>query len=315
MLNVQHADVYTDFNGLAKLKTDARNNSPEAIKEVAKQFESIFLNMVLKSMRQAKLSDGILDSDQSEFYRDMYDQQLAIHLAGEPGIGLAELIARQLSPDEDGVRQKMNAEDYLKRSVATAAGIRPAKPSDLQIQEATDEQAPQKVEKSNVSYAITSKQQFIEQLRPYAEQAAAELGVDSGILLAQAALETGWGKSVIKHSDGSSSFNLFNIKADKSWHGKQARKTTLEFEEGIGRKQMAAFRAYDSYQDSFEDYVNFIKTNPRYGNALRMTAKPERYMYELQQAGYATDPSYASKVIRIYQGDMQNNSADVVAMK
>ena len=300
MLNVHNADVYTDFNGLAKLKTEARNNSPDAIKEVAKQFESIFLNMVLKSMRQAKLSDGILDSDQSEFYRDMYDQQLAVHLSGEPGIGLADLIAKQLSPKQDEPQEKLGVEDYLNRSVATATGFRSTKPDHSPAPDIKSAVA--ELKEKNVQ-PITSQEQFIKQLLPYAEQAAADLGVDAKVLLSQAALETGWGKSVIKHSDGSSSFNLFNIKANKSWQGKKARQTTLEFDNGIGRKEMAAFRAYSSYQDSFNDYVHFIKTNPRYGNAIKMAGKPEQYMQELQKAGYATDPNYAAKVMRIFNGD------------
>lgn len=313
MLNVQNADVYTDFNGLAKLKNDARNNTPEAIKEVAKQFESVFLNMVMKSMRQAKLSDGILDSDQSEFYQDMYDQQLAVHLSGEPGIGLADLIAKQLSPKKDESREKMGVEDYLNRSVITPNRVvkstKQTTSHDHVIKKiVTDIKIP-------VDQPITSKEQFVNQLLPYAELAAADLGVDAKVLLSQAALETGWGRSVIKKSDGDSTFNLFNIKADKSWRREQVKQATLEFADGIGRKEMAAFRSYDSYQDSFNDYVHFIKNNPRYGNAIKMTANPGQYMHELQQAGYATDPNYAAKVMQIYNGTIINNNEAVVALK
>lgn len=305
MLNATNADVYTDFNGLAKLKNEARNNSPEAIKEVAKQFESVFMTMVLKSMRQAKLADGIMDSKQSEFFRDMYDQQMALHLSGETGIGLAELIARQLSPKQDDVQEKMSAEDYLKRSASLAPVVRkPTVRVDSEHQAVETRQAAiKKVEDK----PINSKEQFIETLRPAAEKAAARLGVDADVLLAQAALETGWGKSVIEYRDGRSSFNLFNIKADKAWQGKQVKKATLEFENGIGRKEMAAFRAYDSYRDSFNDYVRFIKDNPRYHDAIKMAHKPERYMHELQQAGYATDPGYAEKVMRIYRDVAASN--------
>jgi peptidoglycan hydrolase FlgJ len=310
MLNVPNADVYTDFNGLANLKTQARNNAPEAVKEVAKQFESLFLNMVLKSMREAKLADSILDSSQSEFYQDMYDQQLAVHLSGEPGIGLAELIARQLSPKEQETGEKLDAADYLNRSVAVTGRIGHKKSAPVHVEPA--KASGNVAEKGQ--QIITSKEQFVQQLRPFAERAAAELGVDANVLLAQAALETGWGKSVIKHGDEGSSFNLFNIKADKSWQGNKASQKTLEFEAGIGRQETAAFRAYGSYRDSFNDYVQFIKTNPRYSNAIKMAADAERYMHELQQAGYATDPNYASKVMRIYQDEAIQQPA-VLAMK
>ncbi len=321
MLNVHKADVYTDFNGLAGLKKDARSDSPEAIKEVAKQFESVFLNMVLKSMRQAKLSDGLLDNDQSEFYRDMYDQQLAIHLSGEPGIGLAELIARQLSPKPQAQdrQQPMAAEDYLNRSVAVAVGPRPGAGKRPSSGAATPSVQPAQTPTEDVKNAaerpITNQQQFVARLRPHAERAAAELGVDAGVLLAQAALETGWGKAVLKSGDGDSSHNLFNIKADKRWQGRQVGQQTVEFVDGIGRQVMAAFRAYDSYRESFDDYVRFIKDNPRYGNALKMTDDPERYMRELQRAGYATDPAYAAKVMRIYRGDAIGGGAALVAMR
>ncbi|WP_031433585.1 flagellar assembly peptidoglycan hydrolase FlgJ [Methylomarinum vadi] len=326
MLNAHNADVYTDFNGLAKLKTEAKSNSPEAIKEVAKQFESVFLNMVLKSMRQAKLSDGLLDNDQSEFYQDMYDQQLAVHLSGEPGIGLAELIARQLSPKEQKQQESMDVEDYLNRSVAPA--VRPPVKQSEQIPISAVNSAVDSVEEAGGPSAtsdaavknvnerpLTSQAQFVAHLRPYAEQAASELGVDAGVLLAQAALETGWGKAVLKYADGSSSHNLFNIKADRSWRGNQVGHKTVEFADGIGRQEMAAFRAYDSYRDSFKDYVRFVKGNPRYANAMKMAGNPERYMHELQRAGYATDPTYAAKVMRIYHGQAIGGGSDVVAMK
>lgn len=299
MLNVQNADVYTDFNSLAKLRNEAKDKTPDSIKQVAKQFESIFVGMMLKGMRQTKLAEGILDSKQSDFYRDMYDQQLSIHLAGTGGIGLADVIERQLSPKDysDSAvrvreqkiaayeRQAFNRKQNIKKNEAQPLEI---VNEAMQINKATDS-------------SIQSAEDFVNKLRPYAQQAAKELGVDANILLAQAALETGWGKSVIKSSDGSSSHNLFNIKADKSWHGQQEKVATLEFHEGIAKKEMAGFRSYASYQESFNDYVNFIKTNPRYENAIKMAEKPEQYMHELQQAGYATDPNYAGKVMNIYQ--------------
>jgi flagellar protein FlgJ len=340
MLNVDSASVYTDFNGLAKLKQGAREQSPEAIKEVAKQFESVFLSMVMKSMRQAKLSDGILDSQQSDFYRDMYDQQMAVNLAGKPGVGFADLIAKQLSPKKENQNQeKMEASDYLNRAAGAASrAVQPRQnlAANLPSGKAMDvsglsslERSLARLETSQRAVAgqwqsiedewqafktgsdqpITSKQEFMNQLLPHAQQAASALGVDANLLLAQAALETGWGQAVIKNGQGETSFNLFNIKADKSWQGKQAKSVTLEFDGGVAKKEMAGFRSYDSYKASFEDYVNFIKSNPRYSEALKKTGNAAQYISELQQAGYATDPQYASKVMSIYNNRQALNGA------
>jgi flagellar protein FlgJ len=350
----QNADVYTDFNGLAKLKGQARKESPEALKEVAKQFESIFLNNVLKSMRQAKLADGAMDNDQSKFYNDMYDQQLAVHLSGSPGVGLADLIVKQLSPDKPK-NEKQDTEDYLNRS----GGISRSGSGEAH---AVNRQASGKADSPAVGFEdgqvtitpylqdtgarlpisqvdemtefpfnsdrtvqskggvkevqglpIQSAEEFVRRLHPLAVQAARELGVEPKVLLAQAALESGWGRSVIQNSNGGNSFNLFNIKADKSWQGKQAQVATLEFEQGIPKKVNAGFRSYDSFEDSFRDYVDFIKNNPRYGDALKKAGNAEQYMRELQQAGYATDPKYADKVMSIYQGNaMAEFEPDVI---
>ncbi len=340
LTGTQNADVYTDFNGLAKLKGQARKESPEALKEVAKQFESIFLNNVLKSMRAAKLADGAMDNDQSKFYNDMYDQQLAVHLSGSPGVGLADLIVKQLSPDKPK-NEKQDVEDYLNKSGGISRGSEQAHAVNRQVSGKTgsfaDGQAmvtPYRQDRSPLdemtefpfnsgntlpmlkdgqSQPIQSAEEFVRRLHPYAEQAAKELGVEPKVILAQAALETGWGRSLIKNSNGSNSFNLFNIKADKAWQGKQAQVATLEFDQGIPKKVNAGFRSYDSFKESFRDYVDFIKSNPRYGDALKKAGNAEQYMHELQRAGYATDPKYADKVMSIYQGNtMAEFEPDVI---
>lgn len=339
MLNTDTATVYTDFNGLAKLKQGAREQTPEAIKEVAKQFESVFLTMVLKSMRQAKLAEGAMDSKQSEFYRDMYDQQMAIHLAGKPGVGLADLIAKQLSPTQKSRNDddEMQTGDFLNRAMGVSASpagqslnATPSTANSLaaagqameesglnrlqaslerleQSQKALDEQW-QAMQSGLGGEMALNKQMFMSQLLPHARQAADELGVDANVLLAQAALETGWGKSVIKNAQGESSFNLFNIKADKSWQGKQNQVSTLEYENGVARKEMAGFRSYDSYKQSFDDYVTFIKSNPRYSEALKKADNPAQYVRELQKAGYATDPRYAEKIMSIYNSQIADQA-------
>lgn len=337
MQNVNNADVYTDFNGLAKLKNDARKESPEALKEVAKQFESIFINNVLKGMREAKLAEGIMDNDQSKFYNDMYDQQLAVHLAGKPGIGLADLIVKQMRKEQpEDKQEKLETEDFLNRSSSadkgsiqhTHAGDVPAAAkavqpvSEYQDGAVTISSYPHDTSKLNQDITpitakgdsagpITTAEQFVRQLQPYAEQAAKELGVEPKAILAQAALESGWGKSLIKTRDGESSFNVFNIKADKSWQGPQAKVSTLEFDHGVAQKVNAGFRTYGSFKESFNDYVDFIKSNPRYQQALKQAGNTQRYMHELQQAGYATDPRYAEKVMSIYQSNSMDAMDDI----
>lgn len=346
MLNgAQNADVYTDFNGLAKLKNQARQDSPEALKEVAKQFESIFLNNVLKSMREAKLADGVMDNDQSKFYNEMYDHQLAVHLSGSPGVGLADLIVKQLGHDQPK-NEKQDTEDSLNRSAGVsrsgteqvhaanrqssgkinpAAGfidgqatvtpyIQGSGPLDQMTEFPFDNEYPMSGGlKDGQSLPIQSAEEFVRRLHPLAVQAAKELGVEPKVILAQAALESGWGRSVIKNGNGDNTYNLFNIKADKSWQGKQAQVATLEFDQGIAKKVNAGFRSYDSFEASFKDYVGFIKSNPRYGDALKKAGNAEQYMHELQRAGYATDPKYADKVMSIYQGNtMADFEPDII---
>lgn len=320
MLSPGSADVYTDFSGLSRLRNQAKQETPGAINEVAKQFESLFLNMVLKSMREAKLADSMLDNDQSKFYREMYDQQLAVHLSGKPGVGLADLIVKQLGGEKVGETERMTLDDYLNNPLQRfpsasntkkdASNFNPIlsevksrliKNSDRPIQPIESKSIEGEGIKSQEP--IRTASQFVKRLHGHAEKAAAELGVEPKVLLAQAALETGWGRSVIKHKDGSSSFNLFNIKAGSSWTGKRANVATLEYEKGIPQKQMAGFRSYDSYQEGFDDYVRLVKNSPRYSQALKHANNPGRYMQELQKAGYATDPHYADKVMRIYHSD------------
>jgi flagellar protein FlgJ len=320
MLNAPNADVYTDFNGLAKLKNQARKDSPEALKEVAKQFEAIFISNVLKSMRAAKLADGAMDNDQSKFYNDMYDQQLAVHLSGSPGVGLADLIAKQLTRNKTE-NTKQDVEDYLNKSANVSRGAEPVHSVNRQVSTSfadgqvmvtpyvhdrrplTPMTETINTVKESDRQPIQSVEEFIRRLHPLAVQAGHELGVEPKIILAQAALESGWGRSTIKNGNGDNSFNLFNIKADKAWQGKQAQVATLEFDQGIPKKINAGFRSYESFQESFKDYVSFIKSNPRYGDALKKAGNAEQYIAELQRAGYATDPKYVDKVMSIYQGN------------
>jgi peptidoglycan hydrolase FlgJ len=289
------ASVYNDFSQFSKLKVESKTDAPAALQKVAKQFEALFLNNILKGMRSAKLADGVFDSNATDSYNEMYDKQLSVHLAGKPGVGLADLIVKQLTPKGENP-DPQNLTDYLNNRVSKVTI--PDGMSSSQF----DDEATEIPFKNARAMPIQSAADFVKQLQPFAQQAAKDLGIDPNALLAQAALESGWGNSLIKNADGSNSYNLFNIKADRSWRGKQAQVSALEFDQGIARRVSSGFRSYASFQESFNDYANFIKNNPRYDSAVTKTDNVGQYMRELQHAGYATDPNYADKVMHIYQG-------------
>ena len=297
--------IYSDISGLNDLKVEARANQKNALKEVAKQFESLFMNMMLKSMRDASMGDPIFDSDQSMVYRDMFDRQLALSMSKGQGMGLAEVLERQLSQQIPGLTDKQangTAEG------TTKVGYQPDRmfPQDMSnrvnrqpIQSGYASLPVNVVDKIDLTTDINSPQEkFIRELWPMAEAAADELDTLPEVLIAQAALETGWGKHISKDSTGSSN-NLFNIKAGSNWDGKTIEKTTIEFHNGVPVKEVAKFRAYDSYEDSFKDYVDFLKSSDRYNKALGQAADPEKFIRGLHRAGYATDPAYADKILNI----------------
>ena len=281
---------YLDTSALNDIKLKAKSDSKEALKSVASEFETVFLKMMLKSMRDASFGNPLLDSDSAKFYRDMHDDQLAMDLSKSGGIGLASTLVKQLErylPQE----AKEKTEDASVDSVKNVDSVKTKSVS------SQSSQAP-----------IKTPSEFVEQLMPHAEKAAQEIGVTPNVLLAQAALETGWGKYVIQQKNGESSHNLFNIKADKRWDGKNASISTVEFLGNKPQSQQASFRVYDSYEDSFKDYVKFLKDSPRYSHALENAHSPEVFTNSLQAAGYATDPLYAKKIQRIL-GDRPMNDA------
>lgn len=292
-----NTSVYTDLAGLGALKAKAAGNKDAAVREVAAQFEGLFVQMMLKSMRDAGASfeSGLFNSDQTKFYQEMFDQQLSLDLSQQAGgIGLAAVLERQLSPQGQLVQggPGRDVADYLARPVA---GQRPL-PQAVQSSVSVPAPAP-----AAVSGPAPAPESFLQRMRPAAQKAAAELGVPAEALLAQAALESGWGEHMMRHDDGRNSFNLFGIKADQRWPGERVEVVTTEYREGVPLKTSAEFRAYGSYEESFMDYAAFIKGNPRYRKALAVAADPQSYVNELQAAGYATDPRYANKIIGILQ--------------
>ncbi len=295
---------YHDMGGVNKLREAALSGDEGALEEAAKQFEAIFVQMMLKSMRKAQ--DALADKDspfsteQVKFYREMHDKQLATDLSANGSIGLAEVIMQQMSPGASvmpgsAVRTDGNLSVLNRHNVAA-------------VQNAQDSVLGKNYEnvKSGAfkEAAFSSPQEFVEVLYPHAVEAAKTLNIDPKAMIAQAALETGWGKSLIHKNDGENSHNLFGIKADKRWDGEKATVDTLEFVNNMPEKQQASFRSYGSFSDSMEDYVDFVKSNPRYEQAIGKTETPKEYFDALQQAGYATDPNYSEKVMSVLNGNI-----------
>ncbi|MFM2590638.1 flagellar assembly peptidoglycan hydrolase FlgJ [Vibrio sp. TBV020] len=283
-----------DIAGLDKLRQKAVDgddaSEKAALTAAAKQFEAIFTSMLFKSMRDANTSfeSGLMDSQNQQFYRQMMDEQMSSELSSSGSLGLADMIVAQLT---SGSVENQNANARNTDFEAMMEKV------DRMRQERADTTTVVKSEAQQPS-RFESPESFVNSMKPYAEKAARALGVDSSLLLAQAALETGWGQKVINNSRGSSN-NLFNIKADRSWSGDKVATQTLEYHQGVPVKEQAAFRSYQNYEDSFNDYVRFLNENPRYTTALRHGGNNEEFIRAIHQAGYATDPSYADKVLRV----------------
>ncbi|MDD1013141.1 flagellar assembly peptidoglycan hydrolase FlgJ [Pseudomonas rubra] len=372
--NAADTGAYTDLNRLNSLKVGDRDSDAN-LRKVAQEFESLFLNEMLKSMRSATdvlAKDNPLNTETTKQYQQMYDQQLAVSMSREGGgIGLQEVLMRQLSKQKasaatnnspfprvdveqrplwaakvaEPVRSEETAStrndmaelnsrrlalpgkltDRLLAGIVPSAGAAPATTNAAAIPQRTTAMTDAVVKgdwQSAQSFAAPgsmriygravaqpplapakrafgNSDEFVATMLPMAEQAAKRIGIDPRYLVAQAALETGWGKSVMRQADGSSSHNLFGIKATGNWQGGQARAITSEFRDGQFVKETAAFRSYDSYQDSFHDLVSLLQNNARYKEAVKSADKPEQFVRELQKAGYATDPDYASKISQI----------------
>lgn len=311
-------DFFADFSTLTDLKTKAQKDPDAALKDVAKQFESIFINMLLKNMRSTNeaIGSGLFSSAQTKQYQEMMDSQMSQSMAQSGGIGLSEALIRQYQTQQQGQISSPGAKergdtDFLNQVakqdlVRIQALAHRASTEFIQSvqQEAklTDQNAPATKDisaPSALSVVFGSPDEFVENLWPYAQQAAQKLGVSPKAILAQAALETGWGKYPIAKEDGAASFNLFGIKADNRWQGDRAVVNTLEFRDGVAKREKAAFRAYDSFSQSFDDYANFLTSSERYKDALQAGDDASMFAASLQKGGYATDPKYAEKIENI----------------
>jgi len=283
-----------DPQGMSRLRADLKTPSAATAKEVARQFESLFVQQMLKSMRAATPGDQLFGGPAEEQYRDLLDRQLSVSLARGEGIGLAPAIERQilqgmgLQP-EAAAAANPTLQQYRDNPVAA-----------LRARIAAPAAEPQPVV-GGKGAEWDSPEQFVRSVWSAAERVAKKIGISAKAMVAQAALETGWGRHVIRKADGASSYNLFGIKSH-GWQGDSVKVPTLEFRGGIPAKEMASFRAYGSLEECFEDYARFLQSNPRYRDALQAGDDPEAFVKALQDAGYATDPDYAEKITRIMKG-------------
>lgn len=307
------AQTSVDFAGLNQLRFSANQaeQDPDTLRQVAAQFESLFISMMLKSMRDASLGEGIFDSEQSEMYQDFADQQLAIDLSNRGGLGLQDVIVRQLGGDPTAMQPAQAGQTFAADTITTRA-VLPALVERVRELNKTAKSVETQTGNNDLSMPqqFNSPAEFVSGVWPLAQQAAAEIGVQPEVLVAQAALETGWGKFIIEDQQGSS-FNLFNIKADNRWSGDYVSKNVLEYRDGVAIREQSRFRAYSDYQQSFADYVLFLQSNPRYSEALANTADANKFVEKLHQAGYATDPAYADKIKRIMQSDTLAQNSQV----
>jgi len=301
-----------DVKSTQDLRSQFQKDPQQGLKAAAQQFETLFLQMVLKSMRDATPQDGLLDSDSSRFYTGLLDQQMAQNIATTgKGVGFAQLIEQQLG-------RNMTAPSPAADTASAAPSANPAgnelplsTPDGRHLQHRTilgslptsaayvapTELAPS----ASHQEAPASSRDFVNRVWPHAVEASRSTGIAPQFLVAHSALESGWGRAEIRLADGSPSYNLFGIKAGKNWTGATVDATTTEYVNGQPQQSVERFRAYSSYEEAFRDYANLLRSNPRYSGVIGSQSGTE-FARGLQQAGYATDPMYADKLSRIING-------------
>ncbi|WP_241984167.1 flagellar assembly peptidoglycan hydrolase FlgJ [Aliidiomarina sedimenti] len=309
-----------DLQQLDDLRQRGLNNDESALRAAAEQFEALFMNMLMKGMRAANkvFEDGEnpFSSRDVEFFQDMHDNQLTSELSQQGTLGLAELMVQQLSPTGTADHtpsdllpaQRFNGSSHQTAHSQSdeAVPYQDARGTQDELAAANNRRSDNMVLADRADWRPGNPIEFLETLAPYAKQVSEEAGIAPESVLAQAALETGWGRHVVADDNGSSN-NLFNIKADNRWDGDRAQTMTTEYYNGQPQRESAFFRSYQSVADSFHDYVDFLQTNPRYQRALEVGQDAGQFVEELQQAGYATDPSYARKLQTIMQSDVMQN--------
>ncbi len=363
--------IYNDLNSLDKIRKQAKDDQHAAIKAAAKEFEAFFMNMMLKSMRQASEvigEDSMFSSQQEKMFVGMLDEQLSVELSQKGNLGIAELLTRDLLGEDLSKKPVQSISEFLPRthrekqaeaeiqiqSVGEANNHKPYEKYENKLDSLSNQTvggitdpilqthryeavtpAVNRINQSNYLEKVSAAslqldnavsqnstqlgvnqlaekkslfenaQSFIKKLLPTAKKIASKLGVDPKLLVAQAALETGWGKYIMHDASGKPSYNLFGIKDSDGWSGDSVKANTLEVEQGTFVKRQQHFRMYESFEQSFVDYVEFVKSSPRYQQALDAVENAKSYIKALQQSGYATDPNYADKVINIYENGVK----------
>jgi flagellar protein FlgJ len=320
---INNSSFYADPAALSGLKKDAKVQDPKALKEAAHQFESLFTQMMLKSMREANKGfgdDPLFGSDQADFYQSMFDDQIAAQMSKGKGLGLADMLTRQLQHSGmvkdlgtgngeqgtsgvratgNGKREKGSASSSHLQPTAHSLQPSSSQPTAYSLHPSNSQPPASSLQPGGHAAVAASKADFIRSMRPHAERAGQKLGVDPDVLVAQAALETGWGSAVPCNNNGDCSFNLFGIKAGSQWSGQTASVPTIEFEDGVAVRKPQRFRAYDSAAASFDDYAKLISGSGRYQAALGTQDNTAQFAQALQNGGYATDPQYANKIASV----------------
>ncbi len=289
-----------DVTSVEALKREARTDPDKALRSAASQFEALLLQMMLKAMREAADSGASTDSQDSKLYKSMLDQQLSIALA-KRGIGLADPMVRQLARGGSAAEPEQAEPGAIPISPPVPARARTAPAIPAPSAPALETPSVLPLSTAPVDLPGTARG-FVARLWPHALEAGRATGIAPHFILGQAALESGWGRGEIRLPDGSSSHNLFGIKAGRGWQGSVADVATTEYMNGAPVKMVERFRAYSSYADAFKDYANLLASNPRYAQVLNERADPSAFARGLQQAGYATDPNYADKLTRVING-------------
>lgn len=297
-----------DVKSAQDLRTQFAKDPQQGLKAAAQQFETMFLQMVMKSMRDSVPQDGLLNSEQSRFYTGLLDQQMAQNLASSgKGVGFARLIEQQLGRTVTNPGQ-LSAPAEAANTAGNALPLSTSDGRHLQyrtvlsnLPTSASYGAPAAAAPAGSGEVPATAKDFVNRVWPHAVEASRSTGVPPQFLVAHSALESGWGKSEIRRADGSSSHNLFGIKAGKSWNGPTVEATTTEYVDGKPQQVVERFRAYASYEEGFRDYANLLRGNSRYSDVIGSQDGTE-FARRLQQAGYATDPMYADKLSRIING-------------
>ncbi|BFG74987.1 flagellar assembly peptidoglycan hydrolase FlgJ [Paraburkholderia terrae] len=288
-----------DTQGFDAMRAQAAANPREAMKSAAKQFDAVFTQMMLKSMRDATPSDGPFDSHDTATFTSMMDQQLSQQMSSK-GIGVADAMLKQLMRNSGVSADDANAGNNVAMNALAKAYANPANNGALKMGRgySANSALTPAVRGDGSSDKVDA---FVDKLAAPAQAASAATGIPARFIIGQAALESGWGKREIRKSDGSTSHNIFGIKASDDWNGKTVATVTTEYINGRPQRVVEKFRAYDSYEEAMTDYASFLKSNPRYAQVINSSRDVNGFAQGMQRAGYATDPHYAKKLISIMQ--------------